>query len=60
MDLENEAIRNGRMEADVANKEEGEEENSVGDKIYSDDENFPLLEMTWNIFNQAQEHPLKD
>jgi hypothetical protein len=47
LDLENELIRNGRMEADMANKEQGEKEDSVGDKIDSDNEDFPLLEMTW-------------
>jgi hypothetical protein len=31
----------------MANKEQGEEEDSVGDKIDSDNEDFPLLEMTW-------------
>jgi hypothetical protein len=54
MDLENEAIRNGRMEAGVAKKEEGEEENSVVDKIYCDYEDFPLLEMTWNMLEIAR------
>jgi hypothetical protein len=43
LDLENELIRNGRMEADMVNKEQGEEEDSFADKIDSYDGDFPLL-----------------
>jgi hypothetical protein len=47
MDLENELICNGHMEADMVNKEQGEEEDSFADKIDSYDEDFSLLEMAW-------------
>jgi hypothetical protein len=47
MDLENELICNVHMEADMVNKEQGEEEDSFADKIDSYDEDFPLLEMAW-------------